>query len=336
MAAETWLLRVRQTIDDGSWASLLAHADDPEPTPPPTLRAYAEEWLDGRDLKPRTRQHYRQILDSRILPEFGGRVLTEVTPAEVRAWHAALDPTKPTIRAHSYALLRTIYSTAVADELVEANPCRVKAAGSVTRAKTIRPATLAELEVIVREMPERLRPMVLLAAWCALRFGELAELRRADVDLRHGVLHVRRGVVRLGAEVVVGTPKSAAGVRNVAVPPHLLPVLKEHLGARVERGADALLFPATDGRQLSPNSLYWWFFRARHAAGRDDLRFHDLRHTGAVLAASTGATLAELMARLGHSTPAAAMRYQHAAQDRDRVIAEALSALVRADSASSG
>jgi len=55
---------------------------------------------------------------------------------------------------------------------------------------------------------------------------------------------------------------------------------------------------------------------------------HDLRHTGAVLAASTGATLAELMARLGHSTPAAALRYQHAAAGRDAEIARALSALV--------
>jgi integrase len=73
--------------------------------------------------------------------------------------------------------------------------------------------------------------------------------------------------------------------------------------------------------------LYAVFYPAREAAGRPDLRFHDLRHTGAVLAASTGATLAELMARLGHSTVGAAMRYQHAAADRDKVIAAALSEL---------
>ena len=70
------------------------------------------------------------------------------------------------------------------------------------------------------------------------------------------------------------------------------------------------------------------FYPARVRAGREVLRFHDLRHTGAVLAASTGATLADLMACLGHSTPGAALRYQHAAQDRDRVIAVALSELV--------
>jgi len=58
---------------------------------------------------------------------------------------------------------------------------------------------------------------------------------------------------------------------------------------------------------------------------------HDLRHTGATLAAATGAALAELMARLGHTSPGAAMRYQHAANDRDRVIAEALSRLAHPD-----
>lgn len=54
---------------------------------------------------------------------------------------------------------------------------------------------------------------------------------------------------------------------------------------------------------------------------------HDLRHTGAVLAAQTGATLAELMGHAGHSTPGAAMRYQHAAADRDAEIGRRLSDL---------
>jgi integrase len=59
----------------------------------------------------------------------------------------------------------------------------------------------------------------------------------------------------------------------------------------------------------------------------DGLRFHDLRHTAGTLAARTGATTKELMARLGHATPRAAMVYQHAAEDRDRAIAEGLAAM---------
>jgi integrase len=76
---------------------------------------------------------------------------------------------------------------------------------------------------------------------------------------------------------------------------------------------------------MQPSTLANVFGPARAAAGRPDLRFHDLRHTGAVMATASGASLAEVMARLGHSTPAAAMRYQHAARGRDEQIAAALS-----------
>jgi integrase len=88
-----------------------------------------------------------------------------------------------------------------------------------------------------------------------------------------------------------------------------------------------LLFPNDNNGHLQPSTLSRHWYKARHSIGRDDLRFHDLRHSGAVLAAATGASLAELMARLGHSTPQAAMRYQHAAQGRDREIAALLSKL---------
>lgn len=79
---------------------------------------------------------------------------------------------------------------------------------------------------------------------------------------------------------------------------------------------------------MRPSTLYRVFSPSRDAAGRPDLRFHNLRHTGAVLAAQSGATLAELMGRLGHSTPGAALRYQHAAEGRDMELARRLSAMV--------
>ena len=115
------------------------------------------------------------------------------------------------------------------------------------------------------------------------------------------------------------------------IPPHLLPLVQAHLTNHVADDREGLLFPAAGDptKHLAPATFYRVFYKARDHANRPDLRFHDLRHTGAVLAASTGATLAELMARLGHSTAGAAMRYQHAAQDRDKVIATALSALVQ-------
>ena len=293
---------------------------------------YAEDWLGHRDIKPRTRSLYRRQLDRFILPAFGDVSLRDITPAAVRLWHSSLDPEKPTQRAHVYSLLRSIMTTAVMDEILPANPCRVRGAGNVKRARSIEPASLAELETILGEMPDRYRALVLLGAWCGLRFGELAELRRGDLELSPAVVHVRRGVVRIDGEVSVGTPKSAAGIRDVAIPPHLVPVLAEHLATHVGAGRDALLFPSVHDPavQVHSNTLRRHWIKARAAAGRPDLRVHDLRHTGAVLAAQAGATLAELMARLGQSTPHAAMQYQHAARGRDAEIAVALSRMAAA------
>lgn len=329
--AEAWLARVREDVARGTWSPAGATPD----LAGVTLAQYSSAWLEAREvngepLKPRTVAHYRSMLERFILPPLGDHKLRDVTYQQVLAWHASLKTkTGRTYRAHAYSLLRAIYRTAVAEELVDTSPCRIEGGGNVRRASKTKPLNLADLAALVTAMPERLRAMVLVAAWCGLRFGELAELRRKDVDLKLGVIKVRRGVVRSAGEVIVGSPKSEAGTRDVAIPPHLLVVLDDHLKTHAQAGTNGLLFPAANGGHLATSTLYRPFYAAREAIGRPDLRFHDLRHTAAVLAASTGATLAELMARLGHSTSAAAMRYQHAAQGRDAEIAAALSGLAK-------
>lgn len=329
--AEGWLTGQRKRIELGEW--IVGHGKAAgAPEEHLTVQQFARAWVAGRDVKPLTKKHYLDLLERYVIPGLGDKLLGEVTPVEVRLWHAGIDSRKATMRAHAYALLRTIYNSAVADDLVKTSPCRIPGAGQAKRSGPIEPATLEQLEVITAEMPERLQPMVLLAAWCALRFGELAELRRGDVDLRAGVIRVRRGAARLtGGEVVVGPPKTAAGSRDVNIPPHLIGMLTAHLATHVGPSDTALLFPNAKGGHLAPSSFNWYWYGARKAAGRPDLAFHWLRHTGAVLAASTGATIAELMARLGHSTPAAAMIYQHAARGRDREIAAALSRIAEGE-----
>ncbi len=326
--AEAWLTDERRLVSAGGWVAPRLRTALAAGTAPVTFADYADSWLERRDLKPRTRAHYRKLLDEHLLPTFGPLPLASVTPLMVNEWHHQLAKrTGPTYRAHAYSLLRTIYRTAIAEDETTTSPCRIRGAGSTKRAVKIEPATLDQLATATAAMPERYRAMVLLASWCGLRFGELVELRRKDVDLKNGVLHIRRAVVRVDGRTIVGTPKSAAGVRDVAIPPHLLPVLRAHIADHAAWGRDGLLFAAADGKHLPSSSLYWHWHQARAIAGRPDLRWHDLRHTGAVLAAQTGATLAELMARLGHSTPSAALRYQHAAQGRDAQIAAALSRL---------
>lgn len=320
--AAAWLSAVRTDIQRGIWKPTSGNGDRPM-----TFGEYSDIWLAERDLRPRTHEHYKDLLERQIKPTFARIAVRDISPEAVRRWHATNATTTPTQRAHAYALLRTILNTAVSDDIRADNPCRIRGAGQAKRVRKIKPASLDELTVLVDAMPERYRLLTLLAAWTQLRFGELAELRRKDVDTKNGVLHVRRGVVRAEGHTIVGRPKSEAGVRDVAIPPHLMPMVRAHLSDQITGGRDGLLFTSGTGAQLTPSTLYKSYYPAREKAGRPDLRWHDLRHTGAVLAASTGATLAELMARLGHSTPGAALRYQHAAQGRDAEIAKALSKL---------
>lgn len=324
--AEAWLGAEQRLVAAGAWSSPDDRARPQPASAPLTLARYADGWLDRRDLKPRTRAHYRTLLDRQILPQLGDLPLVAITPRIVAEWHHGLGKATPTLRAHAYGLLRGICTTAVAERELTSNPCAVRGGGVARRKVTIEPLTLAQLQALVSAMPERYRALVMLSAWCALRFGEATELRRRDIDLAKGIVRVRRGVVRVDGQVIVGSPKSDAGSRDVAIPPHLVPMLREHIDSMPMRGRDTLLFPAADGvSHLAPSSLYRVYYPARKAAGRPDLRWHDLRHTGAVLAAQSGATLAELMGRLGHSTPQAALRYQHAARGRDAEVAAEMS-----------
>ncbi|YAL82843.1 tyrosine-type recombinase/integrase [Dermacoccaceae bacterium W4C1] len=304
-----------------------------------TLDEYAPHALirrrvRGKPLSPRTIAHYEQLLERVILPELGSIAIEKITEDDVIAWYESLGPDKPTQRSHAYALLKQLIDQHIRENRradrgqPRVNPCTIDGAATVTKAQhEVKVATVAEVAEVVKAMPDRLRALVLLCAWCGLRFGEVTELRRGDVDLKQARVHVRRAVTWVNNEPVVKEPKSAAGVRTVAMPPHIVDVVLAHLDKHVPAATDALLFPATEGGSdhWQHGPFYRLFMVARDSAGRPDLRLHDLRHTSAVLAAQTGATLAELMARLGHSTPQAALRYQHAAQGRDAQIAAAMS-----------
>lgn len=332
--AETWLAMESAAITEHRWK--------PAPPPGPSSRTfgdYADEWLEKRTklkpLKPRTAAGYRHLLDAKILPTFKDVPLADLTPEGVEAWFLSLDPAKATTRGHAYSLMWSVCQSAMQGRLIPANPCQIENGSRVNRAHNLRPASPAEVNAIADAMPDRYRLMVHMAAWCALRFGELTELRRRDLDLDGGVIRVRRAVTWIKGETdavaapIVGTPKSDAGQRDVTIPPHLVKPIREHVKAWAQPGPDGLVFPNTEGEHMHHGSLYKVFKPARVKAGRPDLRWHDLRHTGATLAAQAGATTRELMDRLGHSSPAMAMRYQHVADGRAAEIARRLSELAK-------
>jgi integrase len=175
----------------------------------------------------------------------------------------------------------------------------------------------------------RYRALVLLAAFASLRWGEVTALRRCDIDLDGPAVRVRAAFAeRSTGELVLGPPKSRAGRRVVGIPQVILPDLREHMSAFTGPEPDALVFPGPLGSPLRRgnfNRQSCWP-RAVAAIGAEGLHFHDLRHAGNAWAATGGAGLRDLMARMGHDSERAAIIYQHQARGADAAITRAIDA----------
>jgi integrase len=289
---------------------------------------YARGWL--RD-HPTMGARYREtcLRNLRLhLADLDDVPLRAMTPVLVRTWHAQALRGKGgrTSIAQSYRFMRAVLNNAVREGAIARNPCQIPGAGS-ERARERPVASPAEVVALVEAITPRYRAAVLLAAWCGLRRGEVLGLFRNDVDVEHGTVTVRRNRVELlarAAGAFDGPPKTDAGRRTVTIPPHVLPVLREHMTmwAGPER-----VFVGQHGQPMRGDAMRQAFGRARTSVGMAGFTFHDLRHTGQTLAASTGATIKDLMKRLGHASSAAANRYLHAVEGRDAEIAAALSEL---------
>lgn len=317
--ADRWLAAAELDISRGTWL------DDTAASLP--FRDYAEQWLeDNRRLGPRSRETHERNLRLHLAP-LADVPVKSLTPALVRTWYATAMRGNGgnTSIDQSYRLLRAILNTAIREGLLAKNPCQIPGAGT-TRAKRRTVASPMEVAALVEEIPGPYKAAVVLAAWGGLRRGEILALRRADLDLEAATVSVHRNQVELLASRsrFDAKPKTDAGYRTVALPPHVIPVLRWHLR---EHAGETRLFVSSTGGPMPGDSLTQAFSRARDRLGMDGFRFHDLRHTGQTLAAATGATLADLMKRLGHSSPAAAIRYLHTVNGRDEAIAEALTAI---------
>ncbi|WP_328399466.1 site-specific integrase [Streptomyces sp. NBC_00390] len=321
--AEVALTHIEADISRGQW-------EDPDKGAVP-FGEYADAWLRDRKLADRSRERNEAVIRLHIKPTFGAGTLADVTTSRVRAWRSnllAAGVGEPTV-VKAYQILRAMMSTAVDDELIRRNPCRVKGADRYDVPE--RPVlTVAEVYAVADAIAPRYRLLVLLAAFTTLRFGELASLRRRDIDVSGRVVLVQRAQAEMqNGKLFDKAPKSAAGVRPVAFPDEILADVTEHLEHYAGAGRDGHVFLGPQGGRLRRSNFRDDWTRARAKAGiTDDVHFHDLRHTGNTLAAA-GASTRELMTRMGHSTARAALIYQHMTADRDRAIAERLGTMIR-------
>jgi integrase len=193
--------------------------------------------------------------------------------------------------------------------------------------------TIAQVYALADLIDQRYRALVLLGTFGSLRWGELAALRRRDIDLKAFTIRVERQLTEtIGGGSVFGPPKSDAGLRTVPLPGLIAADLDQHLDLYAQDGEDGLVFTSPTGTPLRHSNFYRrvWLPTLKKA-GMAGVHFHDLRHAGNTFTADAGANLRELMARMGHSSTRAAMIYLHSTDERQRTLADAVDKAARTE-----
>lgn len=294
---------------------------------------YAAEWIGnggsrGR-LAPRTTDLYRDLLARQLAP-LAETPLSGLSAPDVRAWYTR---TRKGLAAaakrrggsgearlrQAYALLKAIMATAVADGLVASNPCTIKGAGVATSEE--RPYMAPDvLAAIVERMPAQYHLPLRVMFGGHLRLGELTALERGDYQ--DGMLRVERQSSGAGV-----APTKTGEARVVALPPSVAALVEAHLAATTGFPRSPL-FARADGLRFTGNQVQQAWAKARKRAGHPQFHLHDVRHAGLTVAAQAGATTRELMARAGHRTARASLIYQHAAEERNQVLAGRMDMLI--------
>jgi integrase len=269
--ADAFLAATRADLERGTWV------------PPERgnigLQTYAKQLLDDKpNLRPRSREQYEINLRLHINPVLGDTDLSKITPGMVRTWRATMLGAKkpgPATVAKCCRLLHAILATAIEDELIPRNPCVVK--GASTERTPERPvATIEQVYAIADAIDSSMRALVLCATFTSLRLGELRALRRSRLDVLHRTVQVVEQYQELSdGTLVLGPPKTDAGVRTVAIPQAIIGDIEAHLATYSAPGVDGLVFCGTLGQPLHRKTFYRNWNKATEEAGLAGFHFHD-------------------------------------------------------------
>lgn len=319
--AEQWLTGQQSSLLGGTWV-------DPARGRVP-VREFAPAWLKSKlNLKPSTSTRYSSIIDQHILPTWGNVQLVGVDHEGVASWVGQLVASglSPSSVRQCYRVFHMILAAAVTSRRITINPAEGVELPRVSRADK-RFLTAVEVARLADAAGE-CRTVVLALAYTGLRFGELAALRVRRVDLPRRRLEIAESVTEINGKMVTGAPKTHRE-RRVPIGSFLVELIAPGLEGK---GPDDLVFTTPLGSQLrSGNFRRYWFDPAASSVGLEGLTPHELRHTAASLAISSGANVKDVQKMLGHESAAVTLDiYSGLFEDSLDDVADRMDAMARA------
>ena len=273
-----------------------------------TVGEVAETWktITKASKSPTSWRNYETAWRLHVEPRWSSVSIGDIDLTAVNTWIATMErrdgrdgrPSAPTVE-RAYTVLLGVLDTAVKSRLIGVNPARGAELPDREKQRRVylKPAEVARLAEKAGEHGD----LVLTLAYTGLRWGEAVALRWDAVDLGAGRFTVDKSVTQNGTTLVEGTPKTG-DARSVPVPRFLVERLRERTATSATSATSGLVFPGADGEYMrQPDVRRGWFARAVRDAGLPRMRIHDLRHTCASLAVSSGANVKALQRMLGHA-----------------------------------
>ena len=296
------------------------------------------EWLDiwlgecaEPAVRPTTIKGYRSYVERNIKPCLGGKQICKVTTAEIQSLYRRLQkeggidggPLSGTTVRRIHNVLHQALDVAVDRHLMVKNPSNgVTLPKKVTTAKTILNDEQLERFMEAIKADEHWHDFFYLEITTGLRRGELCGLMWSDFDEKKGTLSIRRTLhSKQGGGYYVSDTKTATGRRSIKLPPSTVQLLKE----RKKKSISQWIFanPIHPEDPVMPNSGYHRMKKLLKKAGLPNLRFHDLRHTFATHALTSGVDAKTLSGILGHTKTSFTLdTYTHVTGDMHRRASE--------------
>ena len=282
-----------------------------------TFEAFFE--LYANDIKPRLKENTwltkEHIVETKIMPYFAKRIISEITTKDVMAWQNELlayrdenrKPYSQTYLKTVHNQLSAIFNHAVRHYDLRSNPASKAGNMGTEERKEMKFWTKDEYKKFADEMMDK--PVSYYAFevlyWCGIREGELLALTSADFDFVKGTLTINKSYQRLKGRDVITTPKTKKSNRTIKMPQFLCEEMQDYLGMLYSVGKKDRIF------NISKHYLSREMERGSKAAGVKRIRIHDLRHSHISLLIDMGFSAVAIADRVGHESIEITYRYAH-------------------------
>lgn len=282
-----------------------------------TVAQYAQRWRETQVHRPSTAESAERAFRLHINPRLGRLRLADVRFSTVQSWVKSLDMAPATVHV-VFAMLNSMFGTAVRDRAIASNPCTGVRLPDIDRQDT--PIlTPAQVHGIAEALPARYRALVYVGAGCGLRISEALALELRHLDFLRRELRVEQQLtVVTGRQPYLAPPKTKTSTRTVELPQVAAEALARHLqefpaqpvelddetGRKATTRAAELVFTNQAGRPIQRARWAQIWRPAADAAGAPaGTGFHALRHYFATLLIFGGANVKTVQLALGHATP---------------------------------